>query len=173
MAKLAVPVSPQDHSMGDPNAAVTLVEYGDYQCPDCLRAFASLKRVHKHFGDRLHFIYRNFPLEQHEFAEPAAETAEFAGAHGKFWEMHDALYNNQHLFADDLFPELAEKLGLNAKALSKALLDGDFADRVDGDLEGGESSKVRGTPTFFINGEPFEGDYDAQSLIEAIEAAGA
>jgi protein-disulfide isomerase len=103
VTKLAVAVSEKDHRQGDKNAPCTLVEYGDYQCPSCGQAYPIVKRVQKHFGKRLSFVFRNFPLTQlHPYAEPAAETAEFAGAHEKFWEMHDLLYENQDRLDDEL-----------------------------------------------------------------------
>src|ERR1700712_4011281 len=95
MAKLKVPVSADDHSMGDVDAKITLVEYGDFQCPDCGMAFPMVKKIQKHFGKELRFVYRNFPLvEIHELAEPAAEAAEVAASQGKFWEMHDAIFEH-------------------------------------------------------------------------------
>ena len=171
MTRLSQPVSEQDHVQGSAQARYTLVEYGDYQCPDCGMAFAELKKVRQHFGDRLRFVFRNFPLDQHEFAEPAAETAEFAAAHGKFWEMHDGLYEHQEEFNDELFDELAQEAGLDTRALDKALADGSFADRVADDVRSGEASNVQGTPTFYINGFKHNGSYDAESLIAAIQVA--
>ncbi len=171
MPQLTVPVGKDDHAEGGAHAACTLVEYGDYQCPSCLHAFTVLRRVRKHFGEKLRFVFRNFPLEQHPMAEPAAEAAEFAAAHGKFWEMHDALYENQDKLSDELFSELAGKLGLDAKALTQALDSGKYTSRVEADLHSGEASGVQGTPTFYINGEQWDGGTDAPSLIEAIDAA--
>src|ERR1039458_9033463 len=104
MSTLKVPVGPSDHIQGDANAECTLMEYGDYQCPHCGRAYPIVKRVQKHFGKRLRFVFRNFPLnEAHPQAEFAAESAEFAGAHGKFWEMHDGLFENQSRLGGDLY----------------------------------------------------------------------
>ncbi len=171
MPKLSVPVGKQDHIQGSDSAACTLVEYGDYQCPSCREAFAHVHRVQKHFGDKLRFVFRNFPLEQHEFAEPAAETAEFAASQGKFWEMHDALYREQPKLSDAFLGELAARLALDTKALETALEQGTFAGRVETDLESGEKSGVEGTPTFYVNGQQHSGAYDAASLIEAIDAA--
>src|ERR1700722_13436808 len=95
MTKLSVPVGAKDHRQGDPGAPCTLVEYGDYQCPSCGQAYPIVKRIQKHYGKRLSFVFRNFPLTQmHPFAEPAAEAAEFAGANGNFWERHDLIYEN-------------------------------------------------------------------------------
>ncbi len=96
MTKLRVPVGPEDHVQGDPDAPITLVEYGDYECPHCAHAHPIVQRVEKHFGHRLRFVFRNFPLTQiHPHAEAAAQTAEFAATQGKFWEMHDLLLENQ------------------------------------------------------------------------------
>src|SRR5580704_3514907 len=109
MSTLKVSVGPSDHIQGDPNAACTLVEYGDYECPHCGRAYPIVKRVQKHFGKRLAFVFRNFPLsEMHPNAEGAAEAAEFAGAHERFWQMHDALFENQDALGIPLLLELAE-----------------------------------------------------------------
>ena len=121
MTKLKIPVSADDHAEGPESAAVTLVEYGDYECPHCGRAYAIVKRIQKHFGKRLRFVFRNFPLTQsHPNAEAAAESAEFAAAHGKFWEMHDLLFENQEQLDSGLFLDLARKLGLSTPALSLA-----------------------------------------------------
>src|SRR5271156_5227015 len=135
MANLRTPVMPEDHIQGPEDAEVTLVEYGDYECPHCGRAYSIVKQVQKHFGKRLRFVFRNFPLtEMHPYAETAAETAEFAGAHGKFWEMHDLLFENQSRLGDELFVELSEKLGLSTEALAKALEEGTFEARVRADF---------------------------------------
>ena len=170
MAKLANPVSAQDHAQGSANAPCTLVEYGDYQCPSCGQAFPIVQRVQKHFGDRLRFVFRNLPLEQHPMAVPAAEAAEFAAAHDQFWPMHDALYQHQAELGDALFTRLAKQFGLEAHALQQAVQEETFVSRIEADLQSGEQSGVRGTPTFYINGQQHQGEYDAASLIEAIEA---
>ena len=110
MSMLKVPVSSADHVQGPDGAVVTLVEYGDYECPFCKMAYPVVKRLQKHFGARLRFVFRNFPLrELHPHAQAAAETAEFAAVHGKFWEMHDLLYENQERLGDALLFELAEE----------------------------------------------------------------
>ena len=129
MPTLKVPVTDADHSEGgDAKAPVTLVEYGDYECPACGQAYPIVKAVQKHFGRRLRFVFRNFPLTQiHPEAESAAETAEFAAAHGRFWQMHDALYENQDQLGPQLYLALAEQLGLSGAALAEAL--GDHANR--------------------------------------------
>ncbi len=170
MSKLSVPVSDKDHRQGDPDAPCTLVEYGDYQCPSCGHAYPIVKRVQKHFGKRLLFVFRNFPLsEMHPYAEPAAETAEFAGAHHKFWEMHDLLYEKQDRLDDALLFQLAQQLQLDPEKLRQALASKEFEPRVRTDFRGGVRSGVNGTPTFFINGQRHDGAYDYASLVEAIE----
>jgi protein-disulfide isomerase len=170
MSKLSIPVSDKDHRQGDAGAPCTLVEYGDYQCPSCGQAYPIVKRVQKHFGKRLLFVFRNFPLsEMHPYAEPAAETAEFAGAHHKFWEMHDLLYENQDRLDDALLFQLAEQLQLDPEKLRQALAAKEFEPRVRADFRGGVRSGVSGTPTFFINGQRHDGAYDYASLVEAIE----
>ena len=172
MANLKVPVSNEDHAQGPANAPVTLVEYGDYQCPHCGRAYPIVKRIQKHFGERLRFIFRNFPLnEMHPDAESAAETAEFAGANGKFWEMHDLIFENQQRLGSDLYLELAGELGLSVESLQSALENGQYQERVAADFKGGVRSGVNGTPTFYINGERHDAPFDYEDLTQAIEAA--
>jgi protein-disulfide isomerase len=172
MSKLAVPVSPLDHHQGSPDAPCTLVEYGDYQCPSCGAAHPLIKRVQKHFGSRLSFVFRNFPLTQmHQFAEAAAETAEFAGAHNKFWEMHDLLFENQARMSEELFGELTQQLHLVPAQLRHALEKNEFLPRIKGDFSGGVRSGVNGTPTFFINGQRLDGGYDFNSIVDAVDLA--
>ncbi len=169
---LKIPVRPEDHIEGEADAPCTLVEYGDYQCPHCGRAYPIVKRVQKHFGKRLRFVFRNFPLNEiHPQAETAAETAEFAAAYGKYWEMHDALFENQSRFSAAFFPELAQKLGLDAAELQDALATGKYRAHVKSDFMSGARSGVNGTPTFFINGQRLDGPWDYEFLVEAIEGA--
>jgi protein-disulfide isomerase len=146
MSKLRVSVGPEDHSQGDANAGCTLVEYGDYQCPYCGRAYPIVKRLQHHFGKRLRLVFRNFPLsEMHPQAEPAAETAEFAGAGGKFWQMHDLLFENQDRLGSALFAELVEEQKLSVAQWREALATNVYAERVRADFAGGARSGVNGT----------------------------
>jgi len=171
MATLKVPVTPEDHIEGDPNAELTLLEYGDYECPHCGRAHPIVKRVQKHFGRRLRFVFRNFPLTQiHPNAQAAAEAAEFAGANGRFWEMHDLIYENQERLSPPLLLALAEELGLDPPALREALAAGEFEPRVRRDFLSGVRSGVNGTPTFFIGGQRHDGPWEFADLVAAIEA---
>jgi len=170
MATLKVPVTPEDHIQGDPNAELTLLEYGDYECPHCGRAHPIVKRVQKHFGRRLRFVFRNFPLTQiHPNAQAAAEAAEFAGANGRFWEMHDLIYENQERLSPPLLLALAEELGLDPPALREALAAGKFEPRVRRDFLSGVRSGVNGTPTFFIGGQRHDGPWEFEDLVAAIE----
>lgn len=170
MATLKVPVTTDDHAQGSENAPITLVEYGDYQCPDCGRAYPIVKLVQKHFGKRLRFVFRNFPLNEiHANAESAAETAEFAAAHQRFWEMHDGIFENQETLGIPLLLALAKTLGLSAPQLLSALETKECAPRVRQDFLGGAKSGVNGTPTFFINGHRHDEPHDYENLVEAIE----
>jgi len=170
MSKLSVAVNAEDHLQGDPSAECSLVEYGDYQCPYCGEAYPIVKKLQRHFGERLSFVFRNFPLSQmHPWAEPAAEVAEFAGVHGKFWNMHDLLFENQEGLGDALFVKLAGMLELSPAQLESAIEEHTFRARVRADFAGGARSGVNGTPTFFINGERHNGPLDFDSLRKAIE----
>lgn len=169
MATLKMPVTTEDHVQGPEDAEVTLVEYGDYECPHCGRAHPIVQRVQEHFGKRVRFVFRNFPLsEMHPHAEAAAEAAEFAGAHGKFWQMHDRLFENQVRLGEALFVDLGEELGLSTAALRQALEQGTFESRVRADFTGGVRSGVNGTPTFFINGHRHDASFDFETLVSAI-----
>jgi protein-disulfide isomerase len=173
MSNLTPPVSPQDHAQGPETAPVTLVEYGDYQCPHCGRAHPILKEIVKKMGSNLRFIFRNFPLSEiHPEAEHAAEAAESAAAQGKFWEMHDAIFENQRDLSDKALESLAKKVKVDVKKLRKDLEDETYGPRVRSDFMSGVRSGVNGTPTFFINGVRHEGSWDLPSLLAALQAAG-
>jgi protein-disulfide isomerase len=170
VANLKVPVAPADHVLGDEHAAVTLVEYGDYECPHCGRAHPVVNALRKHFGKRLRFVFRNFPLTQiHPYAETGAEAAEFAGAQGRFWEMHDGIFENQDRLSVPFLAELAAELGLSAEELGAALAGHEYLPRIKSDFLGGVRSGVNGTPTFFINGVRYDGAPEFEDLVEAID----
>jgi len=170
-AHLTVPVGPRDHTSGPENAPLTLVEYGDFQCPHCRNAFPIVKKVQQQLGTRLRFVFRNFPLSQiHPEAEHAAEAAEAAGAQGAFWQMHDRLFERQFALEDDNLVEYAQELGLDADRLRGELDAGTYRAKVRDDFMSGVKSGVNGTPTFFINGTRYDGSYDLGSLLEAISA---
>ena len=172
MSTLKIAVGPDDHAQGDEHATCTLVEYGDYECPHCATAVPIVVRLQEHFGGKLQLIFRNFPLTQiHPQAQAAAETAEFAGSLGKFWEMHDLLFENQENLGLDLYAELARSLELDTRALEQALEGETFSARVRADFSGGVRSGVNGTPTFFINGQRHNGPFDYEHLSKAIHTA--
>jgi protein-disulfide isomerase len=171
MAVLKVPLTQNDHIQGDDDAPVRLVEYGDYQCPFCGRAYYIIKEIQKTYGPQLSFVFRNFPLSEiHPLAEPAAEVAEFAGAHRRFWEMHDGLYENQDSLGLPLFVELTEQLDLPVVGLRRALTEHQFLPKIRADFLGGVRSGVNGTPTFFINGVRHEESHEYEDLAAAINA---
>jgi len=172
VAKLTVPITAEDHVQGPEDADVTVVEYGDYECPHCGRAYPIVQQVQKKFGEQLRFAFRNFPLGQmHPHAEAAAEVAEFAGVHGKFWEMHDQLFENQEHLGEGLFLALAKELRLSTSAMRQALEQKTFQTRVRADFTSGIQSGVNGTPTFFINGLRHNGSFDFDALVSAIQQA--
>ena len=174
-AELVLPVSEErDHVQGPGSAPVTLVEYGDYECPYCGEAYPIVKEVQRRMGDRLLFVFRNFPITtSHPHAEQAAEAAEAAAAQGKFWEMHDLLYENQSHLEDDDLRRYAEQLGLELDAFDRDLAEHVHADRVHGDFMSGVRSGVNGTPTFYLNGTRYDDSYDAATLLDALERAAA
>ena len=171
MGTLKVPVTQHDHIKGPANAPVTLVEYGDYECPACGAAYPIVNLVLEHFGPKLRLVFRHFPLTQvHPNAEPAAESAEFAGAHGRFWEMHDGIYENQDSLGPPLLFALARALGLSELELRDDLVSEKYVPKVKRDFLGGVRSGVNGTPSFFINGHQHEGTYALEDLVLAVEA---
>ena len=171
MGTLKVPVTLHDHVKGPATAPVTLVEYGDYECPGCGAAYPIVNLVLKHFGPKIRFVFRHFPLTQvHPNAEPAAETAEFAGAHRLFWEMHDGIYENQERLSPQLLFALANALGLSDAELRDVLLSEKYGPKIKSDFLSGVRSGVNGTPTFFINGQQHLGTYAPEDLRLAIES---
>lgn len=172
VAHLTQPVSDRDHSAGPSDAPLTLLEYGDYQCPYCGRAFPIVERVRQRMGDRLRFVFRHFPLTQiHEHAEHAAEVAEAAAAQGQFWQMHERLFRHQFALDDEALLEGARDLGLDVERVRRELADGTYRSRVREDFSSGIRSGVNGTPTFYINGVRHNGDYDADTILAALEEA--
>jgi protein-disulfide isomerase len=170
MTALKVPVNSRDHILGDDDAPVTLLEYGDYECPHCGAAYPVVKALLQRYGDDMRYVYRHFPLTQiHPHAEAAAETAEFAGAYDRFWEMHNLLFENQDRLSIPFLFSATESLGLPIQRLQEALRSGEFSRKVRQDFLSGVRSGVNGTPTFFINGRRHNGSYAFDDLAEAIE----
>jgi protein-disulfide isomerase len=171
-AALTLPVGKRDHVQGPADAGLTLVEYGDYECPHCGRAYPIIKAIQKQMGRRLRFVFRNFPLrESHRHAARAAEAAEAAGAQGKFWEMHDRLFERQFALNGENLIEYAGDLGLDVARFRKELVGGVYAPRVREDFRSGVLSGVNGTPTFFINGVRYDESWDLEPLLAALEEA--
>lgn len=171
MALLKTPPNERDHRRGDPDASVVLVEYGDFQCPHCAAAEPVVQALLGSFDD-LQQIYRHFPLsEVHPLAEIAAQAAEFAGAQGAFWPMHDALFANQPQLSMSVIFAIAAELGLPQAALRDALEAGVHAGKVHDDFIGGVRSGVNGTPCFFVNGLRHDGPFTFEALSAAIISA--
>jgi protein-disulfide isomerase len=171
-AILVEPVGGNDHIQGNPSAQVTLLEYGDYECPYCGEAYGVLKEVQKHMGATIRFVFRNFPLrEMHPHAMKAAEAAEAAGAQGKFWEMHDMLYENQESLAIEDLRGYAKALGLDSAKFDHALEAGTYKAKIMHDFKTGVMSGVNGTPTLFINDERYEDERDVPTLVKYLKMA--
>jgi protein-disulfide isomerase len=170
-AVLTLPVSEgRDHVQGPADAAVTLVQYGDYECPYCGAAYPIIKEVQARMGERLRFVFRNFPIAtSHPHAEQAAEAAEAAATQGRFWEMHDLLYENQKRLRDQDLHGYAEKLGLDVESFDKELAEHVHAPRVYEDFMSGVRSGVNGTPTFYVEGVRYDDSYDLETLLAALE----
>jgi len=172
MSRLVVPVGPHDHVQGSVDAPITLIEYGDYECPACGGMYPVIKRVQEALGERLRFVFRNFPLgEMHPHAMHAAQFAEAAGEKGLYWEAHDILFENQRALSDGRLLGYGEEIGLDAAAIEAAFA-GRFDQRIRDDRMGGIRSGVNGTPTLFIGGQRHDGPRDVRSLVEALRGAG-
>jgi protein-disulfide isomerase len=171
-AQMTVPVSAdRDHIQGPDGAPVTLVEYGDYECPYCGAAYPVLKEIQAQMGDGLRFVFRNFPItSSHPRAQKAAEAAEAAATQGHFWEMHDHLYEHQQQLGGDHLLAYSQALGLDLKRFDQDLADNVYAPRVREDFMSGVRSGVNGTPTFFINGVRYDGSHDLDSLLAAVRS---
>lgn len=169
--RLTLPVGERDHVEGPSAARMVLVEYGDYQCPYCGAAYPVVKKLQKALAPRLKFVFRNFPITNaHPQAEWAAETAEAAAAQGKFWEMHDYLYEHQASFGEpSFFTVYARKLKLDVPKLEREVAGRAHSPRIQEDYLSGIKSGVNGTPTFFINGRRFDGYPDFGPLKSALE----
>ena len=171
MPHLKPAVSITDHIQGNPDASVTLVEYGDYQCPHCGHAYPIIKKLQRHFGENLRFVFRNFPLESiHPFAFPAAVATEAAAKQNKFWEMHDAIFENQNNLDAHLFQELAEELDIEISQFKEDCNKQEVILKVENDFESGVHSGVNGTPSFFLNGSKYNGANEFDELHEAINS---
>lgn len=171
-ADLVIPITKDDHALGPPDAPLTLVEYGDYECPDCLNALPIVAALRAHFADRLRLVFRHFPRTSiHPGASTAAAAAEAAGVQGRFWEMHEELFRRQRELIDVDLTHLALRLNLEIYRFERDRESEELARRVRNDLDGGLRSGVHGTPTFFINNCRYSGRIDLPLLQAAIESA--
>jgi protein-disulfide isomerase len=169
--ELAVPVNPADHASGVSHAPVTVVEYGDFECPNCKQAAPAVKLLLARFAGRVRLVWRNFPLEEvHPHALHAALAAEAAAGQGKFWPMHDLLFENQHHLKLPQLRSYAERLELDMTRYDADMGDTVYLQRVREDIESGRSSGVRATPTFFLNGAIQDVSFGMQTLFDRVEA---
>jgi protein-disulfide isomerase len=170
--ELAIAVGAVDHILGPADAHVTVVEFGDFECPICKQAAPAVKLALTRFAGRMRFVYRHFPLEEvHPHALLAAEAAEAAGSQGKFWPMHDLLFDNQNHLKPKHLRGYVEKLEMDLVRYDADMADEVYRQRVREHIEGGSRSGVRATPTFFINGKIYDVSYGMPHLMEGIEAA--
>jgi len=154
---------------GPARSAVEIIEFSDFQCPYCLRSYPVVKQLLKDYGDRIHVVYRHFPLPNHSNARPAAEAAACAAAQGKFWEFHDELFENQSKLSDDDLRRHAAKVGLNKEKFDDCFQKRTYQADIDADIEAGRQAGVSGTPGFFINGRPLEGSQPIQAFKTIID----
>jgi protein-disulfide isomerase len=172
VSRLVVPVGSRDHLRGPANARITLLEYGDFECPHCGAAHPIVEEVRRRAGDELRFAYRHFPLTNiHPHAQHAAEAAEAAGSQRRFWPMRDRLFEDQDALDDASLLAHAEVLGLDVARVARDLAGGVHAPRVREEFMSGVRSGVNGTPTFFVNEVRHDGPYDVDSLLGVIMVA--
>ena len=170
MSQLRTPVNSNDHILGNENAPLELVEYGDYECPHCGRAYPIVKDISRQLGDQLKFVFRNFPLSNsHPHAVSAAVATEAAALQGKYWEMHDIVFENQKTLEVEHLFLLAHKIGLDLERFKNDIQDQTLADKVEKDFYGGLRSGVNRTPTFFINGQKYDGDWSGNNLLNYLQ----
>jgi protein-disulfide isomerase len=166
---LTLPDLGRDHISGSADGLIRLLEYGDYECPFCAEVQPIIKEIQRRLGDDLLFGFRNFPLTNiHPHSEHAAEAAEAAGVQGNFWAMHDLLFENQEALEDDDLVAYAAKLGLDQTRLIREVIWKIYTQRIREDFKSGVRGGVNGTPTFFINGERYDGIPDLKHLLNAL-----
>ncbi len=174
LKSLTLPDSERDHISGSANGSIKLLEYGDYECPFCAEAQPIIKEIQRRLGDDLLFAFRHFPLTNiHPHSEHAAEAAEAAGAQGNFWGMHNLLFENQGALEDEDLAAYAAELGLDEKQLIREVASSVYAPRIREDFKSGVRGGVNGTPTFFINGERYDGARDLKHLLNAVTSQSA
>ena len=169
-SNLNIPVNRnRDHILGPDTAPITLVEYGDYECPYCGQAYPIIKQIQDYFGDNLRFVFRNFPLSQvHPHAQRVAEVAEEAADQNKFWNMHDYLYEHQQALDDNHLEKYAKIIGLDLERFNKDMENHIHVPRIREDFLSGIQSGVNGTPSFYINGTRYDGSWDFDTLVQIL-----
>lgn len=174
MAKIAArSLLPSDHFKGSSKATVMLLEYGDFECHRCVAAFHTLEHALRWLDDSVCFVFRHFPdNKRHSHALSAAQAAEAAGSQGKFWEMHDSLYTHSPDLDDRRLIAYADQLGMKLDLFKREMLEHTHEEKVNGDCAAAAEDGVDQTPAFFINGVRYHGDWDLDSLLDAIEDAG-
>jgi protein-disulfide isomerase len=172
VARLTTPVTQDDHVQGPAEATITLLQYGDYECPYTRLSRRSIQVLQREYPESLRFVFRHFPLaEIHPHARIAAEAAEAAGAQGDFWTMHEYLFEHQKALEDPDLHQYAIDLGLEPDQFDRDRTSPEVRLRIERDLATGESSGVQGTPTFYINGVRHDGPYDVDSLRSALSSS--
>jgi len=167
---LTIPVNENDHIQGSTDAPLVVVEYGDFECSYCGAAYPIIKKLQQELGDDFCLVFRSFPLSQvHPHALHAADAAEIADSQGKFWEYHDLLYEHQHSLDDAALVHHATSLGLDGAAFKRSLQQGEFKDKVQQSFMGGVESGVNGTPSFFVNGSRYDGDWEYEPFLEYLK----
>jgi len=165
LSRLLLPIRPFDHVHGPDDAPYTLVEYGDYECPDCGRLYVILRDLQSDIASRLRIVYRHYPFSGiHHHAQQAAEAAEAAGAQGKFWEMHTLLFEQQQALRTKDLIRYAENLTLDVERFRRELKNEIHSERVRADFVAGVQNGVYGTPGLFLNGVRYDGQWDKESL---------
>ena len=170
-AMLLLPLNSTDHVLGPASAAVTVIEYGDFECPYCRTAYPAVKILLKHFQDRVRFVFRHFPVvEMHPHAERAAESAETAGAQCRFWPMHDLLFENQQHLGDEYLRQYALQVRLDLQGYDRDMNSRIHLSSIREQMNSGKERGARGTPTFFVNGVIEDVSFGMDTLYKAIEA---
>ena len=168
--RLIPPVGENDRVRGPADAPIVLVEYGDYDCPYAVRAYSVVNTLRERLGDRMRFVYRAYPLTKlHDHAQATAEAAEAAAAQGKFWEMHDKLFEADRKLEREDLRRYAEEAGLDLPRFEKETAEHAYAGRVSESMESALASEVQETPTFFINGVRHDGSDDVETLLAAMK----
>lgn len=167
----AVKINSSDHVQGSLSAPIVLVEYADYQCPYCAQAYPIIQQLQKKFGDKMVFVFRNYPIQElHPYALHAAIAAETANLQGKFWEMHDIIFQNQRKLDDDSLMKYAKEIGLDLEKFKNDFGSKTTVSKVKEDMESGNELGVQGTPAFYVNGKFFTGNWTSIEFVDYLDS---